>query len=115
MRLEMPKENYINLKEFFAKYMPEMNISSVIMDEMLYKLGFSSYVPCIVEFEITKEQAEKIRDITYDLETFAVMSQEEPPYWWDPMVDDNWHPQKTKEEEEYDKYGWIAGLYYGFN
>ena len=46
--------------------------------------------------------------------SYAVLSSEEPPDWWDPLLD-NWHRKKTKEEEMYERYGWIESmLFYYF-
>jgi len=114
MRFEMTKEEYLILKEFFEKHIPEIEIESVIMDEALYNLGFSKHIPCIVEFKITQEQVEKVYDILYGMETYAVLSSEKTPDWWDPLLD-NWHPKKTKEEEKYERYGWIESLFYDFD
>ncbi len=114
MKVELSKEKFLILKEFFEEYIPGAEISSVIMDEALYNLGFSKHIPCIVEFKITQEQVEKVYDILYDMETYAVLSSEEPPDWWDPLLD-NWHRKKTKEEETYERYGWIESLFYDFD
>ena len=113
MKVELTKKGYLILKEFFEKYIPDVEISSVIMDEMLYNLGFSEYIPCIVEFKITKNQVKEINEILYDIETFAVMSAEEAPSWYDPVLE-NWHPKETKEEALYKRYGWIENLFYDF-
>ncbi len=114
MKIEITKEKYLILKEFFEEYIPEVKIESVIMDEGLYRLGFSKHIPCIVEFDMTEKQVEKAFDILCDLETYAVLSSEEPPDWWDPLLD-NWHRKKTKEEEMYERYGWIESmLFYYF-
>ena len=114
MKVELSKEKFLILKDFFEKYIPDVEISSVIMDESLYNLGISKHISCIVEFEITEKQVEKVYDILYDMETYAVLSSEEEPSWYDPLLD-NGHPKKTKEEEMYEEYGWIESLFYDFD
>ena len=98
MKIELPKEKFLILEEFFEKYIPDAKISSVIMDEALYNLGFSKHIPCIIELNLTEKQVDKAFDILFDLETYAVLSSEEPPDWWDPLLD-NWHRKKQRKKK----------------
>lgn len=113
MKVELSKNQYICLKEFFEKYIPEIEINSVVIDEALFNLGMINYIPCTVEFSITTEQVKKIRDILWGMEMDAISSEKVYPRWWDPMID-NWHPKKTAEEKLYDEYSWIECVFYDF-
>ena len=54
MKLEITKNQYEILIEFFNLHDIKVNIKQVIMDEMLVTLGFAEKVPCIVELDITE-------------------------------------------------------------
>ena len=70
MKVDLTKEEFLILKEFFEKYIPDAEISSVIMDEALYNLGFSKHIPCIIELNLTEKQVDKAFDI-FPFLTFA--------------------------------------------
>ncbi len=107
MRLEVTKEEYFKIKEFLDIHFPEVVIESVIMDETLVKLGFTEKTPCIMEVAITQEQIKKMREICDNYDLWYCMSMEEPPEWWDPMMD-NWHPKESEDQKRYDKFRGIS-------
>ena len=52
----------------------------------------------LASLNLTEKQVDKAFDILCDLETYAVLSSEEIPSWWDPLLD-NWHPKKQRKKK----------------
>lgn len=116
VKVNLSESGYLSLKEFFETHIPEVKIHSVIKDEALYNLGVVNYVPCIVEFKITREQIERINDILWEYDIAAIYSREDADRKNKRDIEYDLfetHPEerKTKEEEIYEKYMWIEGMF----
>ena len=96
----MDKEHYDALQQFVREVYPQLKVTLVEVDEMLFNLGFSDKVPCIVKIEVTEEQVDEILDITMWYEINAFNNECDYNYENDP------------DYILYEKYGWIWDLFY---
>lgn len=86
MRLEITQDRYEIIKEFFVLHTIKADIKSVLMDEMLVKLGFAEKVPCIVELDISEEEIDRIWEICNDYDIAACNSDYSLSMKWDPIL-----------------------------
>ena len=96
----MSEEELLLLEEFIEVNKLKIEIISVAKDEPLYKLGFSAYIPCIVEINATEKAIEEASEIAndYEINSFDTSNSK--------------HPSSDNEEYNlYKKYGWIWDLF----
>lgn len=99
-QLEMDKDSYDTLQEFVREVYPQIKVSLVEADGMLFNMGFSDRVPCIVKIEVTEEQVNEILDITM---------------WYEINAFNNECDYNYKNDHDYmlyEKYGWIWDFFY---
>ena len=100
MKIKMSEEELLLLEEFIEDNKLKIEIISVVKDESLYKLGFSAYIPCIVEINATEKAIEEASEIANDYEINAF------------DTSNSKHPSSDNEEYNlYKKYGWIWDLF----
>ena len=104
MRIEITKDKYEIMKEFFELHSIKVDIKSEVMDEMLVALGFAEKVPCIVELDISEEQIGEVCDICNDYDIAACDS--EDLRRWDP-VEHRMVYVPSEAQRKYERYGWI--------
>ncbi len=106
MKLEITKNQYEILIEFFNLHDIKVNIKKVIMDEMLVTLGFAKEVPCIVELDITEEEIDRIWEICNDYDIAACNSEDSLSMEWDPVLHECVY-KPTEAERLNNRYGLI--------
>ena len=100
MKIKMSEEELLLLEEFIEVNKLKIEIVSVIKDEPLYKLGFSDYIPCIVEINATDKAIDEASEIANDYEINAF------------NTPNSKYPSSDNEEYKlYKKYRWIWDLF----
>ncbi len=106
MRIEITKDEYEILQEFFELHSIKVNVRSVVMDEMLVKLGFAEKIPCVVEMDISKDELDRIWEICDNYDVAACNSEDSYVTRWDP-VSRRLVTEPSEAEKLYERYGWV--------
>ena len=106
MKLEITKDEYEIMWEFLELHSIEVDIHSIITDEVLVALGFAEKVPCIVELDISDEEIDRICEICGDYDLAAALSEELQKSRWDPVARKLVREQ-TEAQKLYHRYGLI--------
>ena len=106
MKLEITKNEYEILIEFFKLHDNKVNIRQVIMDEMLVTLGFTEKIPCVVELDISEEEIDRIWEICNDYDIAACNSEDSLSMKWDPILHKRVY-EPTEAERLNNRYGLI--------
>lgn len=106
MKLEITKDKWEIMQEFFKLYSIKVDVRSVITDEALVTLGFAEKVPCIVELDISKEEIDRIWEICNDYDIAACNSDASLSMKWDPILCKHVY-EPTEAEKLNARYGLI--------
>lgn len=109
MKLEITKDEYEIMQEFFKLHSIKVDIHSVITDEVLVTLGFAEKVPCIVELDISEEEIDRIWEICNDYDIAACNSDDSLSIKWDPIL-----RKRVYEPTEAEKLNARYGLIYTY-
>lgn len=86
MKIEITKDKWEIMQEFFKLHSIKVDIHSVITDEALVTLGFAEKAPCIVELDISEEEIDRIWEICNDYDIAACISDDSLYMKWDPIL-----------------------------
>lgn len=92
---------YFNLKSGIADLMPDINVNLIVVDDILYKLGFTKVIPCTIDIQATNDQIKKLKDICYQFEIDAFNT-----------LDGSYPPLTDPNYIKYEKYTWIADWFH---
>lgn len=106
MKIEITKDKWEIMQEFFKLHSIKVDINSVITDEALVTLGFAEKVPCIVELDISEEEIDRIWEICNDYDIAACNSDDSLSMKWDPILCKCVY-EPTEAEKLNDRYGSI--------
>ena len=93
MKIEITKEQYNLLSEYFAEYQSDVTVNLIVCDENLEKLGFCKSAPCYVSLDLDYD---RINEILEQLDEFEIEAHYDHTY-----PKDNFYIQRDK------KFGWI--------
>lgn len=93
--LKIERSHYDEMKTLLPDICPNVEFSLVVADENLKLLGLCSDVPCIVAFDLDKDEFNQMMDelIQLEIDAFNVPGGDPPP-------DD-------PDYQRYIKYGWM--------
>ena len=106
MQLEITKDKWEIMQEFFKLHSIKADVHSVITDEALVTLGFAEKVPCIVELDISEEEIDRIWEICNDYDIAACNSDYSLSMKWDPILRKRVY-EPTEAERLNNRYGLI--------
>ena len=94
--LETNKELYIKIKEAMFQLYPEIKISLISCDDVLEKMGFCDSAPCVLGFDLTKNEMDALLDDLMQIETEAFNT-----------PDGKYPSCNDPDYQRYEKYGWL--------
>lgn len=87
---------YERIKALLPDIKPDIKITLVCCDDNLEKMGFCSSAPCIVCFDLSLDELEKLLDDLMQIEVDAFNT-----------ADGNDPPENDPYYQKYLKYGWL--------
>lgn len=93
IEIEITKEQYMFLLEYFNEYQPDVSVNLIVCDDNLEKFGFCKSAPCIVSLDL---DCNRINEILEELDEFEMEAYYDHPY-----------PKDNFYVKRYERFGWI--------